>query len=461
MNTSNRPIPEAIDGLPWTVTIRPPQNHGRGVLYGVTDLHGHAMTLPPEEHTSARFVRLHELAHAKWTPRNVPPHAAAKKARATITDVQTAEDLRIQSLLHVHGLLPQDLRHRTPEDLQRFAAAVAEHVTNGDAHTALEVLTWARVGSGVAVHRKKGQVRPRHRLAHLPELAEELEQIDAHARALIDATGSVAHALALENATNLAHQIAAEAVEAALPKRYSAKLPFAKVTIPLARKLRELLDAAKPTFQQPNPCPPPDTNRGSGEWGELETLPPLPLSTAHKPKAQPQRKRLAQLQGARLGSIRRLLTDGRAFRRDIRKPQKGGTILIDASGSMDLSGDDIRAILDRAPAATVAMYSGSGPRGTGTISVLAKAGRMTTDREINRRRADVGGGNVIDGPALRWLAKQAEPRTWICDGAVTGKRDSRTLNLTLEANRLAKAGAITRHASVTHYLDTLRPCSAK
>lgn len=460
MSTSNRPIPEAIDGLPWTVTIRPPTNHGGGVLYGVTDLHGHAMTLPPEDHTSARFVRLHELAHAKWTPRNVPPHAAAKKAKATITDVQTAEDLRIQSLLHLHGLLPPDLQHRSPTDLQRFAAAVAEHITSGDAHTALEVLTWSRIGSGVAIFRRPRQFRPRHELAHLPELAEELEQIETHARDLIDQTGSVTHALALETATTLAHQIATEAVTFALPKRYSAKLPFQKVTVPLARKMRELLDAAKATFQQPNPCPPPNQTRGNGEWGELETLPPLPLSTAHKPQAQPQRKRLAQLQGARLGSIRRLLTDGRAFRRDIRKPQKGGTILIDASGSMDLSGDDIRAILDRAPAATVAMYSGRNA-GFGTVSVIAKSGRMATNREINRRRAEVGGGNIIDGPALRWLAKQTEPRTWICDGAVTGKGDSRRLNLTLEANQLAKAGHITRHASVTHYLDTLRPCSAK
>jgi hypothetical protein len=459
MNT-NRPIPEAIDGLPWTVTIRPPTNHGGGILYGVTDLHGHAMTLPPEEHTSARFVRLHELAHAKWTPRHIPPHAAAKKAKATVTDVQTAEDLRIQSLLHVHGLLPRDLRHRTTEDLEHFAAAVAQHVITGNGHAALEVLTWARVASGVAVHRRKGTVRPRHRLSHLPELAEELDQIDAHARALIDQTGNVAHALALENATNLAHQIAAEAVEAALPKRYSARLPFAKVTIPLARKLRELLDAAKDTFTQPNPCPPPDETRGNGEWGTLETLPPLPLGTTHQPKAQPQRKRLAQLQGTRLGSLRRLLTDGRAFRRDVRKPQKGGTILIDASGSMDLTGDDIRAILDRAPAATVAMYSGSNA-GFGSVSVIAKAGRMATDREIDRRRSQVGGGNIIDGPALRWLAKQAEPRTWICDGIVTGKGDSRRLNLTLEANSLAKAGRITRHASVNHYLDTLRPCSTK
>ncbi len=439
--------------MPWQVLIRPPTNHGGGILYGVTDLRGQQMTLPPEEHPSARFVRLHELAHAKWTPRNMPPHAAAKKAKATVTDVQTAEDLRIQSLLHVHDLLPRDLRHRTPDDLQRFAAAVAEHVTNGNAHSALEVLTWARVGSGVAVHQKKGQVKPRHRLAHLPELADELDQIDAHARALIDQTGSVAHALALENATNLARKIAAEAVETALPTRYSAKLPFAKVTIPLARKLRELLDAAQPTFQQPNPCPPPYRTQGISEWGELKTLPPLPLSTAHKPKAQPQRKRLAQLQGARLGSIRRLLTDGRAFRRDVRKPQKGGTILIDASGSMDLSSDDIRAILDRAPAATVAMYSGHAT--TGAVSIIAKSGRMATDREIDRRRGQVGLGNIVDGPALRWLAKQAEPRTWICDGAVTGCGESRTVNLTLEANRLAKAGAITRHASVAQYLDTL------
>ncbi len=72
------------------------------------------------------------------------------------------------------------------------------------------------------------QFRPRHELAHLPEIAEELEQIDAHARALIDATGNLSHALALETATKLAHQIATEAVTFALPKRYSAKLPLAE-----------------------------------------------------------------------------------------------------------------------------------------------------------------------------------------------------------------------------------------
>jgi hypothetical protein len=454
MKTSNRPIPEAIDGLPWTVTITPPSNHGSGILYGVTDLGAHRMTLPPEEHPSARYVRLHELAHAKWTPRNVPPHRAAKLAKATITDVQAAEDLRIQSMLALHRLMPPDLRHRSEDDLRQFAGAIASHIRRNDAFSALEVMTWARISSGIAAHQTG--YRPKHRLGWLPNIHAELESIEDTVAEMLDDGPQTERWTTVRG---LAQHIATTAVIESLPKRKTRAMPFRKITIPLARRMRELLDAAKPSLEMPKPCMPPDRSSTGAQWGRLHNLPPLPLTENHQPKAQPTRRKLAQLSGNRIGSLRRLLTDGRAFRRDIRKPTKGGTILIDASGSMRLKADEIRAILDASPAATVAMYSGSDD--TGTVSVIAKAGKMATDRAITIRRDTVGQGNIVDGPALEWLAKQAEPRTWICDGIVTGCSDAQSIALTFEANRLTRSGRITRHASVSNYLKTLDQCSQK
>jgi hypothetical protein len=451
---TNRPLPEAIDGLPWTVTITPPSNHGSGILYGVTDLGAHRMTLPPEEHPSARYVRLHELAHAKWTPRNVPPHRAAKLAKATVPDVQAAEDLRIQSMLALHRLMPPDLRHRSEDDLRQFAGAIASHIRRNDAFSALEVMTWARISSGIAAHQTG--YRPKHRLGWLPNIHAELESIEDTVAEMLDDGPQTERWTTVRG---LAQHIATTAVIESLPKRKTRAMPFRKITIPLARRMRELLDAAKPSLDMPKPCMPPDRSSTFARWGKLHNLPPLPLTENHQPKAQPTKRRLAQLAGNRIGSLRRLLTDGRAFRRDIRKPTKGGTILIDASGSMDLAASEIRAILDASPAATVAMYSGNNH--TGTVSVIAKAGRMATDQAIADRREEVGQGNIVDGPALEWLGKQAEPRTWICDGVVTGCGDSRSLPLNLEANRLTQSGRITRHASVSNYLDTLNQCSQK
>jgi hypothetical protein len=446
---TNRPIPEAIDGLPWTVTITPPTNHGGGTLYGVTDLREQRMTLPPEEHPSARYVRLHELAHAKWTPRNVPPHRAAKLAKATVTDVQAAEDLRIQSLLALHRLMPPDLRHRSEDDLRQFAEAIASHIRRNDAFSALEVMTWARVSSGIAAHQTG--YRPKHRLGWLPNIHAELERIEDTVAEMLD-DGPQTERWA--TVRGLAQHIATTATIEALPKRRTNAMPFRRITIPLARRMRELLEASRPTLEMPQPCLlPPDRFSPNARWGDLQQLPALPLTEAHRPKAQPTRRKLAQLSGNRIGSLRRLLTDGRAFRRDVRKPTKGGTILIDASGSMHLAAAEIRAILDASPAATVAMYSGNGS--TGTITTIAKAGKMATDQAIADRREEVGQGNIIDGPALEWLGKQAEPRTWICDGVVTGCGDSRSLPLNLEANRLTRSGRITRHASVSNYLATL------
>src|SRR5947209_8372180 len=79
----------------------------------------------------------------------------------------------------------------------------------------------------------------------------------------------------------------------------------------------------------------------------------------------------------------------------------GGSVLIDASGSMGLDVGDIWEIVELVAGATVAAYAGDGREGT--LRILARGGRGVCQGDC---AADLGSGNIIDGPALRWLARQ-------------------------------------------------------
>jgi hypothetical protein len=105
--------------------------------------------------------------------------------------------------------------------------------------------------------------------------------------------------------------------------------------------------------------------------------------------------------------------DGRVFAHKIRK-RGGGGVLIDTSGSMDLSNEQVLMLCAAYPAGVIAAYSSHGDEGT--LRVIARNGRRVPDDQIS----PPGAGNGIDGPALDWLAKQPGPRFWISDAGVTG-----------------------------------------
>ena len=113
--------------------------------------------------------------------------------------------------------------------------------------------------------------------------------------------------------------------------------------------------------------------------------------------------------------MHRYMTDKRVFHRT--KKIRGGSILVDDSGSMGLNPRELDAILDQAPVATVAVYAGGDGQDGGEIRVVAKDGKRARDRDLS---IEHWGGNGIDGPALEWLAQQPYPRIWISDGYVTG-----------------------------------------
>jgi hypothetical protein len=125
--------------------------------------------------------------------------------------------------------------------------------------------------------------------------------------------------------------------------------------------------------------------------------------------------RRASTEGAIVRAPNRWFGDKAIFVRRTRR--RGGAVLVDASGSMRLSVDDIDRMVRVAAAAVVAMYSGADSRGE--VRIVARDGRRASVASL----VPYGHGNIVDLPALQWLAKQDGPRLWISDGKVTGCHD--------------------------------------
>lgn len=128
-------------------------------------------------------------------------------------------------------------------------------------------------------------------------------------------------------------------------------------------------------------------------------------------------KKLPSEMGMYFKNIHRDLTDKLVFNSNRIDSFKIGTLLIDYSGSMNLSIKEIDNILQNSPGSLISIYSGDINSNTGILHIIAKN---------NRRLQNISkslGGNIVDYPALKWLIKQKPPFYWLCDGGVTGKSD--------------------------------------
>jgi hypothetical protein len=147
-----------------------------------------------------------------------------------------------------------------------------------------------------------------------------------------------------------------------------------------------------------------------------------PMKKSKKPKTQSEKPasagsllRVKKLAAAAIAPTSNL------FIRRIRV--LGGTILIDASGSMGITTKILQEFCSIAPMATVAYYDGydggeTNPKNKthGTLRIFAKNGKEYTGTELEK---DVG-GNGVDHPALLWLLNQREPRIMVTDAEFCG-----------------------------------------
>lgn len=103
----------------------------------------------------------------------------------------------------------------------------------------------------------------------------------------------------------------------------------------------------------------------------------------------------------------------------------GGVVLIDQSGSMDLSTDEIWEVIKASPGCTIIGYS-HGRGSDYNCWILAENGKVVSEVR------DGNGGNGVDGPALLFALKKrkkGEPLVWVCDGFVTDRHDNHTPEL--------------------------------
>ena len=154
------------------------------------------------------------------------------------------------------------------------------------------------------------------------------------------------------------------------------------------------------------------TGSGVGYWGEMETHKP-PLTVNLQGRLKNGRNYRPADYGYNPKFIHRWASDKQIFKQ--KQNVLGGTILIDASGSMSFSGQDILEIMSLLPAVTIAMYNGYSK--SGDLRIIGRNGMRVTEEYINNWS---GGGNVVDGPALKWLATMPERRIWVSDMYIFG-----------------------------------------
>ncbi len=173
------------------------------------------------------------------------------------------------------------------------------------------------------------------------------------------------------------------------------------------------------------------STQGTGRWGEMFTHQP-PLSVNLQSRLRNGRSYRPSDFGYSPKYINRYCIDKKIFKQKM--TALGGTILIDASGSMSFDGQDILEVMQQLPAVTIAMYNGSGD--TGDLRIIAKNGKRVTEKYLD----DYSGfGNIVDGPALEWLGTQPARRIWVSDMHVFGAHGHTAgFNLMADVNKLVR-----------------------
>ena len=173
------------------------------------------------------------------------------------------------------------------------------------------------------------------------------------------------------------------------------------------------------------------SSQGVGRWGEMFTHQP-PLTVNLQARLKGGRQYRPSDFGYNPKYINRYCIDKKIFKQKM--TTLGGTILIDASGSMEFDGQDILEVMQMLPAVTIAMYNGSGD--TGDLRIIAKNGKRVTEKYLDDHS---GYGNVVDGPALEWLGTQPARRIWVSDMHVFGAHgDTAGFNLMADVNNSVK-----------------------
>ncbi len=392
-----------------------------------TNQHDRIMRVPFGGDETNRVIRAHEMTHAR-----VSPMLAVLGIERGISEgsIRAAEEFRVNSLVSVAGF---DIDFLVDGSENNAGQRLAE--MNDIAGLVQSIAAMANTKGAAAFLRGVKTVDE--------EMAKAIREVE---KAVIKTWAKPAR----------------RAGDAAVAKKFGSTRPctsegwegysagYRDFTIPLALMLDAAIDALTPEEEEgddevkgPNDGnaerQKPKDRVGEalagrhGRWGKLIFDPEARLTKTMRGSLG--RKRVATNVGRNPRRMNRMLTDPqrRIFDKSVRGT--GGVVIIDQSGSMSLSIEEIERMMEASPGCTIIGYSHrAGSTDVPNIWVLAQNGRRVA--EVPARRA----GNGVDGPALRYAISQArrnEPIVWVCDGCVTSGDDDKIYeNLDIECAKL-------------------------
>jgi len=414
----HKPFPELVERQPKPTPYAIIDTNGKTWLptNGMASLVERKLLVPLL--AEARSVARHELAHVKWSPLRLPKVAHDPRF------LMAVEDARINLGLRYIGI-PVELGEAERASVGRLAAhdldtrdllgfvlrAVAAQGTNAEECVLQPLAERAPAVRDLAFR-------------HVRRVRIELLRARRVRRKPV-ASFRVARRLAAELACALAQELPALG--------YSAEFP---TTLAYAGA-RCCVGHGPEGRERKGDKADDKSSGGAGVSGELRlVLAPLVHSTPSIRGGRRGRAR-ATSEGSLVRYPFRWPIDGALFRRSSRV--RGGTVLIDTSGSMSLDAAGIdRILVASSGAALIALYSGHDR--LGELRIVARDGRRADARDL----VPFGRGNIVDEPALQWLSRQAGPRLWISDGGVTGIGDTASVALHRRCQEIVARGGIRR-----------------
>lgn len=400
------PYPEACDGEPWRFTHGPLAfiNFGSRTIQTPTTAGAHAFS-----------IRRHEVAHVRVTGAT-DPVAVARRLGCTVDTVQAVEDGRVNP--YVRAVLPTHPNIRWDNGEQRAKLIALLRDSGAVAQ---------RILGAVASH---GLDEDR---VFLPTDSAE-RRIVRHIRNLLRSSTEDGRVLPASD-----------------ENRDEACRILAKLIPEKGSQLDDLGGIEANGLDSPDGSPRVASHaRKPAEWAPMEVCSPrLP---DRLPTARARVRGRSRSSGVSPRRMARWCVDRRVFVPTVRRA--GGSVLIDISGSMDLDPAEVRLMIETAPASLIGCYCSRNHGEEGRLTVIGLRGRYA-DSEV-LKDASIGAANGCDGPALRWLSRQAKPRVWVSDGLVTGRGESTNVELYREVAGICRGSMILRVPTALQAAAVLR-----
>jgi hypothetical protein len=361
------------------------------------------MRVPLANTPEARVVRAHEMAHARVSPTWRTGTITELSAQYGERVLACVEELRVNTLISRVGF-DLDLLHDGSEKPggTNIAATGGREMWNEAVS-----FTTACVGSPTALREFLSGVRKGS-----PDWARALGKMARQLQKAADdiATAEMASTTPTVDGTPAGYVTVTQAIGRVVkPYLESAIGDGAQYTTELARQINR---ATEPGGRRPP----------TGRWAEIVLLDLALTEKVDSPLLGRRRRPVAS--GTRVAFPGNAVRDPgrRVFGGPALAP--GGVVVIDQSGSMDLSSEQLDALLSLSPSLTVIGYSHR-PGGVATTPnawVLARGGRRVASDDLPPGNV----GNGVDLPVLEFangLRRAGEPLIWVCDGQTTDSND--------------------------------------